>query len=262
MAKKIAICNQKGGVAKTATTFNLAINITELTNKKVLLIDGDMQGDLTSVCGFTPYKEKVTITEMLLCQAGKLSIDADLSSFVKNTNYTNVDLVPCNMEAITFDSKISGKVRAEELMKNLINSCGWDDKYDYILFDCPPALTMITTNILVAADEIIIPVDMVEAVRNLKYLLAAIDEAKLANPNLKVNGILFVKQEERTNLHKTLLEETEKNYDYYIYRSKIRKSTAAATAMGIRVPLIKEFPKEKVTQDYIEFTAELMEREA
>lgn len=264
MAKKIAICNLKGGVAKTSTTFNLAINLSRLQNKKILLIDGDLQGDLTSACGLIPSYQKVTITELLLNKAGRHPLTSDdLKSAVIETEYANIDLIACNMENSLFQNKVFGLVRAEELLKRLITDSGWDDVYDYILIDCPPSIGMIVTNILVAADEIIIPLDNVEAVRNIGYTKKAISEAKIANPKLVINGVVLVKQKLQTVLHKELVEEIKENLTgAYIYNSIIRDSTVAATAMGIKEPLIMKYPKAKVTQDYIEFTNEFLEKEA
>lgn len=271
MARKIAISNLKGGVLKTTTAFNLGINLSVQKNKKVLLIDADQQGDLTSACGINPQAQKITITELLYHMANRLELsEEEIKSSLIHTRFENIDLIPCNASASSFDDRINGVFRAEDLMRNLINSQGWDEIYDYIVIDSPPSLAKMVSNIYVAADEVIIPLLDIEGVSNVGMTINAIKAARIANPDLKLNGVLFVKQKLRTNLHKQIEDEVKKVSKTsegkalsgaYIYKAKIRDSIRGEEAMGARMPLIEIYPKEDVTKDYIDFTNEFYERE-
>lgn len=151
--KTIAVCNQKGGVGKTTTTVNLGIGLA-MQGKKVLLIDADPQGDLTTCLGWRDTDSlSVTLTEKLqaiISEQEQNPFDGILQHKEK------VDLVPSNLSLSSLEMTLVTAMSRESVLKNYLSLV--KDKYDYVLIDCMPSLGMITFNALTAADSVIIPV--------------------------------------------------------------------------------------------------------
>ena len=150
MCKVISIVNQKGGCSKTTSAVNIGIGLAN-AGKKVVLIDADAQGSLTASLGFQkPDELKVTIMAKTINEE-----EIDLSKVILH-HEEGVDLVPGNIELSGLEVQLSNVLSRELILKEFIDSLR--DFYDYILIDCAPSLGMMTINALVAADEVIIPV--------------------------------------------------------------------------------------------------------
>ena len=151
--KTIAVCNQKGGVGKTTTTVNLGVGLA-MQGKKVLLIDADPQGDLTTCLGWRDSDSlSVTLTEKLqaiISEQEQNPFDGILQHKEK------ADLVPSNLSLSSLEMTLVTAMSRESVLKNYLSLV--KDKYDYVLIDCMPSLGMITFNALTAADSVIIPV--------------------------------------------------------------------------------------------------------
>ncbi len=155
MAKVIAITNQKGGVGKTTTTVDLGAALSR-EKKRVLLVDFDPQGNLTSGLGID-RKRPVTILNMLQNEVGEVEYDVHDSITTHQTEEVNVDVLPANKLLVSAESLISTVNDGKELiLKNVLSHV--DDEYDFILIDCPPSLSMLTINALGASDSVLIPV--------------------------------------------------------------------------------------------------------
>ena len=153
MSKIIAIANQKGGVAKTTTAVNIGIGLAR-KGKRVLLIDNDPQGSLTEALGYQhPDNLETTLAAIM---------DAVLNEELINVtagiihHEEGVDLMPGNIELSGVETSLVGIICSETILKEYIEMLG--DRYDYIIVDCSPNLGQLTLNALVAADEVIIPV--------------------------------------------------------------------------------------------------------
>ena len=155
MAKVIAITNQKGGVGKTTTTVDLGAALSR-EKKKVLLVDFDPQGNLTSGLGID-RKRPITVLNMIQNEVGEVEYDVHDSITQHQTEEVKVDVLPANKLLVSAESMIATVNDGKELiLKNVLSHV--DDEYDFILIDCPPSLSMLTINALGAADSVLIPV--------------------------------------------------------------------------------------------------------
>lgn len=174
MSKVIICANQKGGVAKTTTTVNLGIGLARL-GKKVLLIDNDPQGSLTEALGYQqPDSLDTTLANIM---------DAVLNEELVNVeagilhHEEGVDLMPANIELSGVETSLIGIMSSETILKEYIEMIG--PRYDYVIIDCSPNLGQLTLNALVAADEIIIPVQAAYlSIKGLEQLLKTISKVK------------------------------------------------------------------------------------
>ena len=225
--KTIAVCNQKGGVGKTTTTVNLGIGLA-MQGKKVLLIDADPQGDLTTCLGWRDTDSlSVTLTEKLqaiISEQEQNPFDGILQHKEK------VDLVPSNLSLSSLEMTLVTAMSRESVLKNYLSLV--KDKYDYVLIDCMPSLGMITFNALTAADSVIIPVQaQYLPAKGMTQLLGTIAKVrKHTNADLKIDGILLTLVDGRTNLAKSTVEALRENFGSHIriYRSMIPAAVKAA----------------------------------
>lgn len=148
----IAISNQKGGVGKTTTTFNLGAALAS-QGKKVLLIDADPQGNLTTYMGWTEDEIPVTLNEVLLNTLSDKK--TDFEKCIKHHN-ENLDLIPSDIQLSSIEMTLVGAMNREYTLRHSIQSI--KDKYDYILIDTQPSLGMLPINALACVDKVIIPV--------------------------------------------------------------------------------------------------------
>lgn len=204
----IAIANQKGGVGKTTTTFNLGIALAN-QGKKVLVIDEDPQSNLTTYMGWNDEEIDMSINDVFLnTLSGK---DTDFSKCIKHYN-DNLDLLPSDIRLSSIDLVLVGAISREYTLKNSINSI--KERYDYILIDTQPSLGMLTINALATSDKVIIPLQpQYLAAKGMTQLLSTIMMIrKQINPNLKIEGIVLTIVDARTNLTKDIYNQLQENY--------------------------------------------------
>lgn len=172
--KTIAICNQKGGVGKTTTAVNLGVGLA-MQDKKVLLVDADPQGDLTTCLG---WQDTDSLTHTLANKLLAVMREEQQDPLVGMLNHKEkVDLVPSNLELASTEMSLVTAMNRECIMKSYLDQV--KDKYDYILIDCMPSLGMITLNALTAADSVIIPVQaQYLPAKGMTQLLATIAKVK------------------------------------------------------------------------------------
>lgn len=260
MCRIIAIANQKGGVGKTTTASNLGIGLAR-HGKKVLLIDADAQGSLTSSLGIRePDKLDTTLANIL----GRIVTDERVEGedgIIKHEE--GIDLMPGNIELSGLEVSLVNAMSREMVMRSYVE--GVKKKYDYILIDCMPSLGMLTINALACADSILIPVQAAYLpVKGLEQLIKTIAKVRrMINPGLKIEGILLTMVDQRTNYAKdiiTLLRETYGNR-IKIFESSIPNSVRAAEISAEGVSIYRHDPKGKVAAAYLALTEEVLRSE-
>lgn len=222
-AKIYAIANQKGGVGKTTTCFCLGSAIAE-SNQKVLLIDMDPQAGLTTILGFDPDSFDPTIYNALLNPESM-----PLQNIITETNIPNLYFTPSNLDLAGAEGELIGEIGWDRSLKEILSAAA--KNYHFILIDCPPSLGVLTTNALIAADKVIIPVQTEYlALRGIKHLNKIISKVKRkGNSNLTLR-ILRTMHDIRTLHTKEVAEELAKVFPAQIYKTIIKRTIKFADA--------------------------------
>ena len=256
--KIIAIANQKGGVGKTTTTFNLGVGLVR-EGKRVLLIDCDPQGDLTICCG---YQDNDGIETTVSTIMQKVIADENIAPDEGVIHHSEgVDLLPANIELSSMDLQLVSTMNRERILATYISSI--KSRYDYILLDCMPSLGMITVNAFTAADSVIIPVQaQYLPLKGMTQLTKTIGKVqKQLNPKLRIDGIVLTLVAENTNLAKTT-EQTIREYygsRIKVFDSHIPMAVKCAEISVVGKSIYTYDGSSKVAKAYEDFTKEVIE---
>jgi len=253
MGRVIAIANQKGGVGKTTTAVNTAASLAAAM-KRVLLIDTDPQGNTTS--GFGIDREALTGSLYDLYSA-KMVVE----EIIQQTMFDHLKLISSNIDLIGAELELASKEGRETLLKYALESI--KDQYDYIFIDCPPSLSLLTLNALVAADSLLIPMQCeYYALEGIGSLLRTLDLIRDSfNPSLEIEGILLTMFDGRNTLANQVSDELKKHFGDKVYKTIIPRNVTLAEAPSHGKPAILYDIRSRGAMSYIELAKEIIGNE-
>jgi chromosome partitioning protein len=253
MARVIAVANQKGGVGKTTTSVNLAASLAAI-KRSVLLIDLDPQGNATMGSGVDKREVEKSCYDILMEE----STIADAVLVLPDVGY---DLLPSNADLTAAEIGLIDELGRELRLRQAIESVR--EKYTYVIIDCPPALSMLTINALVAADSVMIPTQCeYYALEGLSALLETFEKIKkILNPNLVIEGFLRTMYDPRNNLANQVSQQLLKHFGDKVYRTIIPRNVRLAEAPSHGLPALLYDKSSSGAVAYLALAGEMLRRD-
>ena len=260
MGKTVTICftNNKGGSGKSTTCSNLGAAMAR-AGKKVLLVDGDMQLNL-SLAFFSEdwVLEHAQGENNLYYAIGK---QADLTDYIVQTPYENLDLVPSSTLMSSIEYELFTKWQREFILRKCLQRIKDSEVYDYILIDAPPTLGGWVMNILCASDKVIIPVEASPwGMFGLANMFEFLNEVKQISPELEVAGIAVTKVDTRKNYFKQTMETLHQLESIYVFEHVIRVDSSVEWSQDNSVPVVEYKKSSRSAKEYTELAEEVMNR--
>lgn len=252
MGKIIAVTNQKGGVGKTTTAVNLSASLQAI-KRKVLLVDLDPQGNATMGSGIDKSKLQRSTYDVLVgtCNAEQAIISLEVLGY---------DLLPANGDLTAAEVELLNIKHKEYRLRNALASVA--DQYDYVIIDCPPSLSMLTVNAMVASQSVIIPMQCeyyaLEGLTALVKTISGISEQ--LNPELKIEGLLRTMYDSRNSLSKDVSEQLIQYFGKQVYDTVIPRNVRLAEAPSYGVPALIYDNKSRGAMAYLALAGEMLRK--
>lgn len=253
MARIIAIANRKGGVGKTTTTVNVATAMAA-TGKKVLVVDLDPQGNASTSMGINKRGRMASSYEVLLGEK-------TLSEAIVWTEVPGFSIVPSSPDLAGAEVELINLEHREYMLKQALANGALN--YDYVLIDCPPSLSLVTINALVAANAVIVPLQCeFLALEGITDLIRNINQIKKRfNPDLELQGVVLTMYDKRNNLSQMVEDDVRNFFGKKVYQTVIPRNVRISEAPSHGKPVLLYDFKSSGSQAYISLTGEVLRRE-
>ena len=258
MGKTITICftNNKGGSGKSTTCSNLGAAIAQ-TGKKVLLVDGDMQLNLSLAFFSEDWVLEHAAGEKNLSYGIKKQ--EDLTDYVVHTSYENLDLIPSSTLMSSIEYELFTKWQREFILRKCLQKIKESGMYDYILIDAPPTLGGWVMNILCASDKVIIPVEASPwGMFGLANMFEFLNEVRQISPDLEIAGIAVTKVDTRKNYYKQTMETLHELEDIHVFEQIIRVDSSVEWSQDNSIPVVEYKRSSRSAKEYTKLAEEVM----
>ena len=252
----ISVANQKGGVGKTTTTINLGAALAD-EGYNILLVDLDPQGNASTGLGIEPDDRTYTTYDLLLD-------DAPLSNVIRKTLVEGLLIAPSTTDLSSADIEMMSSEKRSFLLHDALRQPAIDDyELGYILIDCPPSLSLLTVNAMVASDSVLVPLQSeFFALEGLSQLMLTIREVRqTANPNLRIEGVVLTMYDGRNNLSQMVEQDARSTLGDLVFRTIVPRNVRVSEAPSYAVPVITYDPLSKGAIAYRALAQEMVEKE-
>lgn len=248
----LSVANQKGGVGKTTTSVNLATALSAI-GKKVLLVDLDAQGNASTGLGISRASLKTSTYDIIFD-------DVRVEDAVKKTRVPGLDVLPSSVHLSGAEIELVGASRREYRLQEAFRT---NLDYDYIIIDCPPSLSLLTLNALVASDSIVVPLQCeFYALEGLSHLVKTIERVqKTFNPRLDIHGVVLTMFDKRNKLSEMVAQDVRKYFGDTVYKTVIPRNVRLSEAPSYGLPAIVYDMKCSGARAYISLAKEVIARE-
>lgn len=252
MGRIIAIANQKGGVGKTTTAINLSACLASL-GQKVLALDIDPQGNMTSGLGVDKESVENSVYELIIGES-------EIEECIQKEVIENLDVLPSNINLSAAEIELIGVDEKEYIIRNAVEKV--KNRYDFIIIDCPPALSMLTINAMTTANSVLVPIQCeyyaLEGLSQLIHTINLVQER--LNSDLYIEGVVFTMYDARTNLSLQVVENVKDNLEHTIYKTIIPRNIRLAEAPSYGMPINLYDPKSTGAESYMLLAEEVIHK--